>query len=57
MEKYVQGITQDIEKILTGFASEDDLQKEITGEMLLNKNVREIPSLLEPLFFCASAVG
>ena len=49
MEKYVQGITQDIEKILTGFASEDDLQKEITGEMLLNKNVREIPSLLEPL--------
>lgn len=49
MEKYVQGITQDIEKILTGFASEDDLQKEITGEMLLNKNVRVIPSLLEPL--------
>ncbi len=32
MEKYVQGITQDIEKILTGFASEDDLQKEITGD-------------------------
>ena len=49
MENNVQGITQDIEKILTGFASEDDLQKEITGEMLLNKNVREIPSLLEPL--------
>ncbi|MBO4819858.1 MAG: AAA family ATPase [Prevotella sp.] len=49
MENYVQGLIQNIEKMLTGFASEDDSIDEITGEMLLNKNVREIPSLLEPL--------
>ena len=49
MENHVQGITEDIEKMQNRMAPEVGISDEITGEMLLNKNIKEIPSLLEPL--------
>ena len=49
MENHVQGITEDIEKMQSRMAPEVDISDEITGEMLLNKNIQEIPALLEPL--------
>ena len=49
MQNYVQGITEDIEKMQSQGVLGANEFGEITGEMLLNKNIKEIPSLLEPL--------
>lgn len=49
MQNYVQGITEDIEKMQDQVVLGANGFGEITGEMLLNKNIKEIPSLLEPL--------
>ena len=48
MQNYVQGITEDIEKMQSQGVLGANEFGEITGEMLLNKNIKEIPSLLEP---------
>ena len=40
MENHVQGITEDIEKMQSRMAPEVDISDEITGEMLLNKNIK-----------------
>lgn len=49
MENYVHGIINDVAQKQALFAKQANPLNEITGEMLLNRNVQEIPSLLDPL--------
>lgn len=49
MENYVQGVIDDVAQKQGAFATQDNPLDEITGEMLLSRNVQEIPSLLDPL--------
>lgn len=48
MNNFVDSIRENVRQIQ--FQAQDaDIGNEITGEMLLNRNILEIPSLLEPL--------
>lgn len=49
MGNYVQGIVNDLAQKKAEFKQTLNPLNEITGEMLLNRNVQEIPSLLSPL--------
>lgn len=49
MENYVQGITEKQQQMQTNFISAADLSRDVTGEMLLMKQIHEIPTLVEPL--------
>ena len=48
MNNYVDSIKENVRQIQCQ-AQDADIGNEITGEMLLNRNILEIPSLLEPL--------
>lgn len=48
MNNYVDSIRENVRQIQCQ-AQDADIGNEITGEMLLNRNILEIPSLLEPL--------
>ena len=50
MENYVQGITEEQQQMQSKFVSAAELSGEITGEMLLKKQIHEIPTLVEPIF-------
>ena len=50
MENHVQGITEEQQQLEANFVSAAELSGEITGEMLLMKQIKEIPTLVEPLF-------
>lgn len=49
MENHVQGIINDLAQKKADFDMSLNPLNEITGEMLLSRNVQEIPSLLDPL--------
>jgi len=49
MGNVINGINKNIKQIEERFPSDSADSGEITGEMLLNRNITEIPSLLEPL--------
>ena len=49
MENHVQGINNELQQIQANFVSVAELPDEITGEMLLKRQVHEIPTLVEPL--------
>lgn len=49
METFTQGLINEFANMQTVFEPNTNVSDEITGEMLLNKNIQEIPSLLEPL--------
>ena len=50
MENYVQGIIKEQQQMEENFVSAAELSGEITGEMLLKKQIHDIPTLVEPLF-------
>ena len=50
MENHVLGITEEQRLLEANFVSAAELSGEITGEMLLMKQIHEIPTLAEPLF-------
>lgn len=49
MENHVQGINNELQQIQANLVSAAELSDEITGEMLLKRQIREIPTLVEPL--------
>ncbi len=49
MENYVQGINNELEEKQAHFVTGTALFNDVTGEMLLNRKIDEIPSLVYPL--------